>query len=164
MSSVGFQRNFGFLVHDIARLMRTDFDLRVKDSGLTRSQWWVLAHLLRNDGVIQSELAEQLDVGKASLGTLLDRLEAKGWIRREPDPNDRRAKRVFHTAKARPVLDLMNQIGTEMHRQALAGLSRDEQQQLVEMLIHVKANLLVTSPKPAAYPFAAAEAALPAGE
>lgn len=164
MSSTGFQRNFGFLIHDIARLMRTEFDLRVKDSGLTRSQWWVLAHLLRNDGVIQSELAEQLDIGKASLGTLLDRLEAKGWIRRETDPNDRRAKRVFHTAKARPILDLVNQKGTELHRQALAGLSRKEQDQLIEMLIHVKANLLVTSPEPAARPFAAGEEALSAGE
>ncbi len=164
MSKTGFQRNFGFLVHDIARLMRTEFDLRVKDSGLTRSQWWVLAHLLPNDGVTQSELAEQLDIGKASLGTLLDRLEAKVWVRRETDPSDRRAKRVFHTAKARPILDLMNDVGTDLHRQALAGLSRDEQQQLVEMLIHVKANLLVASPEPAAHRFADGEEALSAGE
>jgi MarR family transcriptional regulator, transcriptional regulator for hemolysin len=47
-------RNFGFLVHDVARLLRTTFDRRVRALGLTRSQWWVLNHLFRNDGVTQS--------------------------------------------------------------------------------------------------------------
>ena len=51
-------RNFGFLMHDVARLMRTAFDRRVKALGLTRSQWWVLNHLCRNDGVTQAELAD----------------------------------------------------------------------------------------------------------
>jgi DNA-binding MarR family transcriptional regulator len=90
-------RNFGFIVHDVARLLRTTFDRRVKSLGLTRSQWWVLNHLFRNDGTTQSELAEILEVEKATLGRLLDRLEQKGWIRRKADAGDRRAKRVFLT-------------------------------------------------------------------
>ena len=53
-------RNFGFILHDVARLLRTTFDRRVKSLGLTRSQWWVLNHLFRNDGVTQSELADLL--------------------------------------------------------------------------------------------------------
>jgi len=59
-------RNFGFLLNDVARLMRTTFDRRVKALGFTRSQWWVLNHLFRNDGVTQSELAEILEVKKAT--------------------------------------------------------------------------------------------------
>ena len=53
-------RNFGFILHDVARLLRTTFDRRVRELGLTRSQWWVLNHLFRNNGVTQSELAEIL--------------------------------------------------------------------------------------------------------
>ena len=77
-------RNFGFILNDVARLLRTTFDRRVKSLGLTRSQWWVLNHLLRNDGTTQSELAEILEVGEerrsAACSTGSSR---KGWIRRE---------------------------------------------------------------------------------
>ena len=55
-------RNFGFVLNDVARLLRTIFDRRVKSLGLTRSQWWVLNYVFRNDGATQSELAEMLEV------------------------------------------------------------------------------------------------------
>ena len=97
-------RNFGFILNDVARLLRTTFDRRVKSLGLTRSQWWVLNHLFRNDGVTQSELADMLEIEKATLGRLLDRLEAKGWVRREADAADRRARRVFLTDEVEPAL------------------------------------------------------------
>ena len=73
-------RNFGFLVNDVARLLRTAYDRRVRALGLTRSQWWVVTHLFRASGVTQSELAEMLEIEKPTLGRLLDRLEAKGWV------------------------------------------------------------------------------------
>ena len=61
-------RNFGFILNDVARLLRTAFDRRVRSLGLTRSQWWVLNHLFRNDGTTQSELADILEIEKATLG------------------------------------------------------------------------------------------------
>ena len=87
-------RNFGFLINDVARALRTEYDRRVSGLGLTRSQWWVLTHLYRNEGVTQTELAETLELERPSLGRLLDRLEANGWIRRESCAHDRRAKRL----------------------------------------------------------------------
>ena len=71
------QRNFGFILHDVARLLRTTYDRRIRELGLTRSQWWVLTHLYRKDGITQSELAENLELEKPSLGRLLDRLESR---------------------------------------------------------------------------------------
>ena len=94
MDRENVERNFGFLMHDIARLLRMNYDRRVRRFGLTRSQWWVITNLYRNDGLTQSELADTLDIERASLGRLLDRLEANGWVRREPCRSDRRAKRV----------------------------------------------------------------------
>lgn len=134
-------RNFGFLLNDVARLMRTTFDRRVKRLGFTRSQWWVLNHLFRNDGVTQSELADILEVEKATLGRLLDRMEQKGWIRREGDAGDRRAKRVFLTEEVEPAIKAMRAAAGELRRDAVAGLSASQQEQFVDTLLAIKANL-----------------------
>ena len=134
-------RNFGFILHDVARLMRNTYDRRMKVLGLTRSQWWVLTHLYRNDGVTQSELADILEIEKPTLGRLLDRLEAKGWVRREEHAADRRAKRVFLTEEVGPAMKAMRAAAAEMRRDALAGLSDDEQQHFVDTLLLIKANL-----------------------
>ena len=134
-------RNFGFILHDVARLLRTTFDRRVKAVGLTRSQWWVLNHLFRNDGAMQSELADVLEVEKATLGRLLDRLEHKGWIRRESDPGDRRVRRVLLTEEVQPAIKAMRAAAAELRRDALAGLSTEEQERFVDTLLAIKANL-----------------------
>jgi MarR family transcriptional regulator for hemolysin len=134
-------RNFGFILHDVARLLRTTFDRRVKSLGLTRSQWWVLNHLFRNDGATQSDLADLMEIERATLGRLLDRLEAKGWVRREGDTADRRAKRVFLTEEVEPAIKAMRAAAAEVRREALAGLSAEDQGRFVDALIAVKANL-----------------------
>ena len=134
-------RNFGFILNDVARLMRTTFDRRVKALGLTRSQWWVLNHLFRNDGVTQSELAEILEVEKATLGRLLDRMEQKGWIRREGHADDRRAKRVFLTEDVEPSIKTMRAAAAEVRRESISGLSVAQQTQFVDALLAIKANL-----------------------
>jgi len=82
-------------MHDVSRLRRTIFDDFMKPLNVTRSQWWVLAYLSRHDGMIQSDLANVLELGKAALGSLIDRLEAAGLVRRGADDSDRRAKRVY---------------------------------------------------------------------
>jgi DNA-binding MarR family transcriptional regulator len=134
-------RNFGFLIHDVARLLRTTFDRRVKSLGFTRSQWWVLTHLYRNDGVTQAELADTLEIERPTLGRLLDRLEAKGWLRRAEDPKDRRAKRVYLTEEVEPVMKSMRVLAAELRRDALSGLSPEQQQLFVDTLLAVKSNL-----------------------
>jgi len=60
-------RNFGYLVNDVARLMRTVYDRRVRSLGLTRSQWWVLNHLFRHPGATQSALATVSSRGAGSM-------------------------------------------------------------------------------------------------
>lgn len=141
MERENVERNFGFLVHDIARLMRMNYDRRVKRLGLTRSQWWVITNLYRNDGLTQSELAEALDIERASLGRLLDRLEANGWVRREPCDKDRRAKRIRLASEVGPVMREMRSIAAGLRRDAMAGFSADRQEAFVDMLLAIKSNL-----------------------
>jgi DNA-binding MarR family transcriptional regulator len=135
-------RNFGFLLTDVARLMRTIYDRRVKGLGLTRSQWWVLNHLFRGDGVTQTELADTLEIEKPTLGRLLDRLQAKGWVRREADARDGRVWRVYLTDEVEPAMRTLRTVAAELRRDALAGLSAAERERFVDTLLGIRANLV----------------------
>jgi len=134
-------RNYGFLLNDVARLLRNAYDRRVRELGLTRSQWWVLNQLFRNPGLNQSELAEILEIERPTLGRLLDRLEAKGWVRREHDARDRRAWRVHLTDAVEPAMRALRKVAAELMRDALAGLSAGERERFVDTLLAIKANL-----------------------
>ena len=136
------ERNFGFLVHDVARLLRTVYDRRTRALGLTRSQWWVLNHLYLDDGISQTELADVLDVEKPSLGRLLDRLEAKDWVERRSDPNDRRVKRVHLTPRVAPLVRELRAIAADLRGEALEGLDERDREQFLATLLLIKGNLL----------------------
>ena len=137
----------GFLISDIARLMRTHYNRIMKPNGLTSTQWRVILHLKRLDGQTQSELADVLDMGKVSLGGLIDRLEESHWVERRADPKDRRMKRIFLTAKVNEIDDEMTKTGYVLIEQTLRNLSEDERDSLVNLLIAVKRNLLEDLPQ-----------------
>jgi len=142
------ERNFGFLIHDIARLMRTEFDQTMKPLGLTRSQWWVLAYLLRKDGPTQKELGDILDISKVTLSGLINRLEARGWVERRPDSEDRRAKRIFLTDQASKLTLQMKKDGLHLVQNITQEMSPDEHDQLVDLLVGIKMTLLENRRKP----------------
>lgn len=132
----------GFLMHDVSRLRRSVFDEFMKPMAMTRSQWWILAHLSRHDGMIQSDLANVLDIGKAALGGLIDRLEASKFIERRADDNDRRVKRIYLTSKGTQIITEMRTRSHEMSERILDGLDTASRHALVDMLTLVKKNLL----------------------
>lgn len=131
----------GFLMHDISRLRRSAFDNIMKQIGVTRAQWWVIAHLSRHDGMMQVQLAELLDIGKASLGNLVERLEKGGWVVRRSDPGDARLRRVYLTRKARQLIDHIHDIEFNFNEESLAGLDRDQRDNLLSALQLIKDNL-----------------------
>jgi MarR family transcriptional regulator, transcriptional regulator for hemolysin len=135
------ERSFGFLLHDIARLMRKRFDQRARALGLSRSQWQVLVHLSRHEGINQSGLAEILEIENITLGRLVDRMAEAGWVERRPDRNDRRARLLYTTRKVAPVMERMRTLAEETRNEALAGLGDAEREALIERLIHVRTNL-----------------------
>lgn len=133
----------GFLVHDVSRMRRTLFDQAVKPLGITRAQWWALANLSRHEteGMIQSDLARLLDVGKVTIGGLIDRLEAGGLVERRHDAQDRRIKRIFITERGYEVIGKMANVGRELNAKILKGISLD-QVHIAEEVMHVmKENL-----------------------
>src|SRR6202051_3767912 len=134
-------REFAFSLNDVARMLRTYADYKAAHFGTTRAQWVVLARLDRFEGLKQAELAEMLDLQPITLTRLLDRLSECGLIERRSDPNDRRAKRLFLTPAARPLLERLADLGEEMMTTALAGISRESVEQIVAQLAIMKENL-----------------------
>ena len=72
--------------------------------GLTLPQFDVLATLWHGEGITQQVLAERLLVTKGNVVGLLDRVSAAGWVERRPDPEDRRANRLYLTDAGRKLL------------------------------------------------------------
>ncbi len=142
MAIRNLDRSFGFLLHDMSRLMRIEYDRRVRHLGLTRSQWRVIAHLSRNEGCTQTTLADLLEIETPTLGRLLDRLEAAGWIERRPSLEDRRAKCLYLTAKPAPLIDEMFDISAGLQRDALKGMAQADREALIDILLDVKRNLV----------------------
>lgn len=138
---MNWEQKLGFLIHDVSRLRRIVFDGYMKPAGITRSQWWVLAYLSRHDGIIQTDLAAMLDIGKAALGGLVDRLEASGFVERRPDV-DRRAKRIYLSPRGKKIVREMVTKSNEMSELILGDLSYDERIQLADLLARIKDKLL----------------------
>lgn len=141
------EMRIGFFAHDVSRMRRTLFDQRLKPLGITRSQWWALAQLaLGQDesdgqGLLQTELARRLDVGKVTVGGLIDRLELGGFVQRRPDRADRRAKRIVITPAGRDVLDEMRSIARGLNAEVLGGVAPDETRAALAVLDRMKRNL-----------------------
>lgn len=132
----------GAVIADVARLLRTAFDRRVRTLGITRAQWLVLTRLHRHPGVSQSELADLMEVERASAGRMIDRLEANGWVERRAQNGDRRVKRVYLTPEAERVHRRIWRVAEATVDDALADLSVREGAQLRALLGRVKKNLV----------------------
>ncbi len=132
----------GFYIHDASRLRRVIYDAALKPAGVTRSQAWVLAYLSRQDGMAQSELAAQLDLGKVALGGLVDRLESVHLVERRADATDRRVKRIFLTAAGRKVVNKMRKISGPTNAEILAGIDPKDVRATARVLRAIKANML----------------------
>lgn len=139
-------QGIGFLLSDVARLMRRNFDRRVQALGLTQAQWRALTNLTRCEGCNQAKLAEALEVKPITLARLIDRLQANGWVERRPDPADRRAVRLYLTPKAQPLIEQLWALGADTRAAAFAGVDDATCTLLVSTLQAMKDNLLQAEP------------------
>ena len=141
MPKVSRKREVAFLIHDVARLIRTLADQRVRALNMTRAQWAVLSRLELREGIKQSELADSLDIKPITLTRLIDRLCANGLVERRSDPCDRRAKRLYLLPAARPVVERLSHLGEALMSEVLAGLDGSTIDDLLKHLGRAKNNL-----------------------
>ena len=131
----------GYSITDVGRLLRTVFERRVRRVGLTRAQWLVIARVHGRPGLSQSEVADLLEIEKASAGRLIDRMEAKGWLRRQADAADRRVNRLHLTPEARRLHAAIWPIAEATVDEALGDLSSAERRRFTSMMVRVKNTL-----------------------
>lgn len=135
---------FGFIVNDIARLIRTEMDRRSTEAGLglTTGEGRALLNVRRTGPIRQTALAERLGIEAMTLSGLLDRLELKGYVERQPDPDDRRAKLVTLTAAGEAVVSGIQPIAASIRGDAARGIDPHDWQRMLEALKIARANLV----------------------
>ena len=131
----------GTLVQDTSRRLWGRFEQCTSDYGLSAAQWRLLGHLLRDGPMTQITLAALLDVEPISVSRLIDRMEQQGWLRREAHPEDRRARIVVATEKAREVAPTVRAIAEGLYEDALSGLNDEERRVLHRALLKITENL-----------------------
>ena len=134
--------DFGFLIHDVARLLRKNFNRRVQSFGLTQEQCRVILHLSRNEGIQQVGLAELLEIKPITLARLLDKLQENNLIERRLNPADRRAFRLYLTSEAHAVVKKILAIGAATRTDANRRISQTDLALLYSVLSRLKANLV----------------------
>lgn len=136
------EQSLGFIIADISRLARKEFDRRVRDLGLTRAQWLFLYHLAQHPGCTQTELADRLQMEKISVSRQAERLLRAGWIERRDHSEDRRAYHLFLAAKAEPIVARLTEAAGRLRTDYMRGLSAPRRHALIEDLLRIKSNLL----------------------
>lgn len=134
--------SLGFLLNDIARLMRKRFDVRARRIGVTRAQWHTLSVLKRNEGCNQGMLADLLEVEPITVGRMIDRLEDAGLVERRRDPADRRVWRIHLTEKAQPILIELRAIADTMIDEVMEGVDPQDRIRMHAALRALRTNLL----------------------
>ena len=141
MSLYDPQQSLGFLLYEVSRLLRRNFDARVRHLSLTQAQWRTIVYMAKNEGCKQATLADFLEIRPITLTRLLDRLQSSGWIERRPDPDDRRVTRLYLTESAKPLLETLWGKAMASRKQALQGISPEQQAALFDALKKMKNNL-----------------------
>jgi DNA-binding MarR family transcriptional regulator len=138
--------NIGTMLAQVSRLMRSSFDERAREIGVTRPQSHVLSIISRNEGINQGGLAEILEVEPITAGRMIDRLQDAELVQRRPDPEDRRAWRLYLTPRGEELLDKLRPFALETFEIALEGIVEADREQLWIALERIRANLSRRSP------------------
>ena len=135
------RREVLFELIDVARALRTYVDQRAREHGMTRAQWGVLARLERDEGMMQAEMADALEMQPISLVRLVDRLCEQGLIERRAHPTDRRANCLYLTEQGRARLAQMVPLRREISSNVLGSFSDNDVAELLSKLLSLKRNI-----------------------
>lgn len=134
--------SFGYLLNDVTRHFRTEFDRRATRFELTRAQWRALKTVAHREGLSQADLAERMEMEPIPVGRVIDRLQQAGFVERRADPADRRRWCLYLTAKAHAVVDDMEEIAAGLRSVAVDGIPAADIDTCIAVLERMKNNLL----------------------
>lgn len=140
-SASDLKRSIGLRLTVLARLLRNRFDREVSSLHVTRAQWTMIAAVARSPGASQRSIAEALEMSEASTGRLIDRLCAEGLLERQERFDDRRARAVYLTRSAEPLLAKLAEIARDGEQHVFRGFSHDELDALQGYLDRIYKNV-----------------------
>jgi len=146
--SLDLKRQLVAQLVESSRLLRNYIDNRAKEKGTTRAQWIVLFRLRQQEGLSQVDLAEVLELQPISLVRLLDRLVEHGLLERRHDPKDRRANRLFLTARGRELVDSLDSLRDAIATDVLADLPDETIKTSLTALRDIKERIKALSDPP----------------
>lgn len=128
------------LLTETQSIMGKLFSHRVRELGVTRPQWRVLGRLYRHDGMTQAQLSDLTGIAPSPLGKVVDQLEAKGYVERRRDPDDRRVNRLHLTDAVQPLVEPAQAVVLELEQDAMDGIPGGRS--LIEQLAGLKSTLI----------------------
>ncbi|SDM45282.1 MarR family winged helix-turn-helix transcriptional regulator [Nonomuraea jiangxiensis] len=130
----------GSLLVQVGRELNTETERRLAPLGLTAQQAALLLHAARGDST-PSLLKSRLGTDTAGMTRLLDRLQAKGLLRRVGHPQDRRSIVIELTDAGRALVPSLPPVFGGISHQVFAGFSPEEVAQVTDMLRRIMNNL-----------------------
>jgi DNA-binding MarR family transcriptional regulator len=146
--SLDLKRRLVSQLVESSRLLRNYIDHRAKTRGTTRAQWIVLFRLREQEGLSQVDLADVLELQPISLVRLLDRLVEHGLLERRHDPKDRRANRLFLTARGRQLVDDLDGLRDAIATDVLQDVPADAIRTSLDTLQDIKERIKGLSDPP----------------
>lgn len=135
------QAPLGYLIHEVARLMKRRFEEEAKTHGITLPQWRVLGQIAIHEGITQVQIATATEIDPMTVSGVLDRLDKRGLIDRYADPTDSRAKLARLTAEGEALYATAKKVGLAMYESALEGVTEDEREAVISVLSRMRINL-----------------------
>ena len=132
--------NIGLLMKRALQSMRQTIDRELVPHDLTQAQWLPLVRIAHGGCTTIAALARDQSIDPGAMTRAVDRLEAKGLVRRERSAADRRVVTLVLTPAGQAAAALVPPVAVQVLNSHLAGFSADEWQQLVSLLTRVLAN------------------------
>lgn len=139
-SSFDFARAPGHLIRRAQQIAVAEFAREAADHDVTPVQFAFMHAMMDTPGLDQITLANRVAFDAATSGSVIGRLEAKGWVRREADVQDRRRKLLYVTPEGARALSRMNAAVERVQQNILAPLGKQDQDNFMRLLAQLVAG------------------------
>ena len=137
------QDSLGLMIYRTALALKSALQRCFKENGfeITAEQWVIMRHLWEEEGLSQREIGEKAAKDKPNITRMLDALEKKRLIFRQPDPRDRRKFCVYLTKEGKQLHERLLPLSQTLREQVTRSLSRPEIDRTKETLSKINRNI-----------------------
>ncbi len=134
-------KSIAFMIAKTRNILKNELEKELKPYSISYAQRVILIRLCEKDRLTQKELAQDTYFEQSNLTLMLDKLEIKGLVKREPKENDRRAYLVTITTKGRELQDELITLVEKVIERAFKGVSSEQKDEMSLLLQTIYENL-----------------------